>query len=76
MFWALLKQEKEYNRVDRDALWQVMHLYGVSGELLKAVRIFFVDSRACSRIGNKVSDWFSIKVDVYQGCVMLLWLLN
>ena len=31
---------KAYDRVERDALWQVLRLYGVGGKLLKAVQAF------------------------------------
>ena len=34
------------------------------------------DSIVCVRIGNQVSEWFSVKVEVRQGCVMSPWLLN
>ena len=46
IFWAFMDLEKAYDRVDRDALWQVLRLYGVGGKLLKAVQNFYVDSRA------------------------------
>ena len=57
--------EKVYDRVDRDPLWQVLRLYGVG-----------VDSRACVRIGNEVSEWLSVNVGVRQGCVMSPRLFN
>ena len=28
-FWAFMDLEKAYDRVDRDALWQLLRLYGV-----------------------------------------------
>ena len=34
-----------------------MELYGVGGKLLKAVQSFYVDSRACVRVGNYVSGF-------------------
>ena len=57
-------QEKAYDTVDRDALWQVLQLYGVGGKLLKAVQRFYVDSKECVRIGGEVSEWFSVNVGV------------
>ena len=72
MFRAFMDLEKAYDRVDRDSLWQILRLYGVGGELLKALQNFYVDSRACGKIRNKVSEWFSVNVGVRQGCVMSL----
>ena len=41
-----------------------MHgVYGVCGKLLKAVQIFDIDSRACVRVGNDVSEWFRLMLD-------------
>ena len=57
--------EKAYDRVDRDALWQVLRLYGVGGKLLKTVQSFYVNSRACVRIEHEVSEWFSVSVGVH-----------
>ena len=51
-------------------------MYGVGGKLLKAVQRFYVDSRACVRVGNEVSEWFPVNVGLRQGCVMSPWLFN
>ena len=37
---------------------------------------FFVDSRACVRVGNDVSGWFPVNVGLRQGSVMSPWLFN
>mgnify|MGYP000675205646 CR=1 FL=1 len=76
LFLAFMDLEKAYDRVDRDALWQVLRLYGVGDKLLKAVQSLYVDSKVCVRIGNKVNEWFSVNVRVRQGCVMSPWLFN
>ena len=41
---------------------------------MKAVQSFYVDSRACVRVGNDVSEWFPVNVGSRLGCVMSLWL--
>jgi hypothetical protein len=76
VFWAFMDLEKAYDRIDREALWRVLRLYGVGGHLLKAVQSFYADSRACVRVGSEVSDWFTVKVGLRQGCVMSPWLFN
>ena len=68
--------KKAYDRVDEDAMWQVLSLYGVGGQLLHAVQSFYGDSRAGVRIGNEVSEWFFVNVGVIKGCVMPPWLFN
>ena len=39
--------EKACDRVDREALWRMLTMYGIGGKLLSAVKRFYVDSRAC-----------------------------
>lgn len=76
IFWAFMDLEKAYDRIDRDALWVVLEGYGVGGKLLNGVKSFYVNSRACVRVGNCVSEWFDVRVGLRQGCVMSPWLFN
>ena len=54
--------EKAYDTIDRNGIWQMLRVYAVVGKLLKAVQSFYVDSRACVRVGNDVSEWFLVNV--------------
>ena len=38
--------------------------------LMKAVHSFYVNSMACVRVGNDVSERFPVNVGLKQGCVM------
>ena len=53
--------EKGYDRVDRDAMWIVLRLYGIGGRLLRGVMSLYVGSKACVRVGNEVSEWFPLR---------------
>ena len=66
-FWAFMDLEKAYDRVDREAMWRMLSIYGVGGKLLSAIKSFYVDSRACVRVGNKESDSFGVKVGSVRG---------
>ena len=47
--------EKGYNSVNREALWQVLRMYDVGGNLLSGIMIMHVDSLVCVRIkGNEI----------------------
>ena len=76
VYFAFLDLEKAYDRVDRDALWRVLRLYGIGGKLLEGVKSLYVNSSACVRVGNEVSECFPVKVGLRQGCVMSPWLFN
>ena len=43
---------------------------------MKAVQSFYVESRACVRVGNDVSEWFPLNVGLIHGCVRSPWLFN
>ena len=58
VFWAFADLEKAYDTIDRHRMSQMLRVYGVGGKLLKAVQSFYVDSRACVRVGNDVREWF------------------
>ena len=51
-------------------------MYGVGGRLLAAIQAFYKESEACVRVEGGMSEWFSVKVDLGQGCVMSPWLFN
>ena len=60
--------EKAYDAIDRYGMWQRLRVYGVAGKFLKAVHSFYVDIRACFRVGNDVSEWFPVNVGLYIKC--------
>ncbi len=60
--------EKAYDRVDREALWSVLKIYGVGGQLLKRIQAFYRD--ASVRVGGELSKSFAVEVGVCQGCVI------
>ena len=53
---------------------ECLRLYGIGGRLLRGVKSLYVDSKACVRVGNGVSEWFLVRVGLRQGCVMSPWL--
>ena len=61
VYFAFLDLEKVYDRVDRDAMWNVLRLYGIGGRLLRGVKSLYVGSKACVKVRNEVSEWFPRK---------------
>ena len=76
VFWAFMDLEKAHDSIDRYGMWQMQRVYRVGRNLLKAVQNFNVDGRACVRVGNYVSEWFSVNVGLRKGRVMSPWLFN
>ncbi len=73
---AFMDLEKAYNRVDREALWSVLKIYGVGRQLLKGMQAFYRETNASVRVGGEFSDSCAVEVGVRQGCVMSPWLFN
>ena len=76
VFWAFMDLVKAYYTIDRHGMWQMLKVYEVGGKLLKAVQSFYIESTACVRVGNDVSEWFPVNLGLRQGCVMSPWLFN
>ena len=39
-----------YDRINEEALWQVLRLYNVGGKLLSGINSMYTDSLACIRV--------------------------
>ena len=76
LYVAYMDLEKAYDRIDRDALWNVLRMYGVGGNILGAIQSFYDESEACVRVDREEGEWFNVKVGLRQGCVMSPWLFN
>ena len=76
LYVAYIDLEKAYDRVDREAMWRVLGMYGINGQLLKAVQSLYEKSEACVRVCRKEGEWFEVGVGLRQGCVMSPWLFN
>ncbi len=73
---AFMDLEKAYNRVARKALWNVLKIYGVGGQLMERIKASYREANACVKVDGELSDSFAVGVGVRQGCIMSLWLLN
>ncbi len=40
-----------------EALWSVLKIYGVGGQLLKGMQAFYREVNACVRVGGKYSEF-------------------
>ncbi len=54
LYATFMDLEKAYDRVDREAPWNVLRIYGVSGQLLKGILAFYREANACVRVGGEV----------------------
>ena len=50
VYVGFMGMEKGYDRVTREALWQVLRMYYVGGTLLKGIKSIYINSLACIRV--------------------------
>ena len=60
--------EKAYDRVNREALWQVLRMYDVGGKLLSGIKSMYVDSVTCVRVKEGETKCFRTESCVRKGC--------
>ena len=66
--------EYDYDRVNSEALWQVLRMYDVGGKLLNGIKSIYVNSLAYLRVKRGKNECFRINSGVRQGCIMFPWL--
>ena len=76
MYVAYIDLENAYDRVDREAVWCVLGMYGINGQLLKEVQSLYEKSEACVKVCREEGEWFEVGVGLRQRCVMSLWLFS
>ena len=64
MYVGFMDLEKAYDRVNREALWQVLRMYDVGGKLLNGIKSMYVNSLACVRVKGGESECFRINSDM------------
>ena len=50
MYMGFMDLKKAYDRINREALWQVLRMHDVDGKLLNGTRNMHVNSPACVRV--------------------------
>ncbi len=48
LLWIL----RRHDRIDREALWSLLKIYGVGGQLLKGIQEFYREANACVMVGG------------------------
>jgi hypothetical protein len=46
-----MELEKAYDRVDRQAMWEVLMMYCIGGKILSGLKSMYDESMVCVRIG-------------------------
>ena len=72
---ALLTTPKTLT-VDHKKLWKILKEMGIPDHLTCLPRNFYVGQEATVRTGHGTTDWFKIRKEVCQDCILSLCLFN
>ena len=76
LYVAFIDLEKAYDKVNKEALWQVLRVYDVGGNLFSDIKSIYINSLSCVRVKGGDSECFRINSCVKQKCIMSPWLFN
>ena len=68
--------KKAYDSVDRAALWKILESMGVPHKIVDLLKDLHDGTAACVKGFGRLSEWFSIKSGVRQGCIIAPLLFN
>ena len=67
VYVGFMHLEKAYDRVNREALWQILKMYDMGGKLLNGIKSMYVNSLSCVRVKGVESECFRIDSGVETG---------
>ena len=69
-FLAFIDVQKAYDTVWREGVWRRMDEIGICGRMKRVLWGLYDDVRSSVRIGDRLTETFSIDLGVRQGCVL------
>ncbi len=64
LYVVFMDLEKENGKVDREALWKALKIYGVGGEQMEGMKAFYREANACVKVDRELNDRFPVEVGV------------
>ncbi|CAF4930862.1 unnamed protein product [Rotaria magnacalcarata] len=76
LFMLFIDIMKAYDSVDRALLWNICRHYGLTGKIVRILKLLYHDTKAQVRINGELSDIFNINSEVQQGGIPSCILFN
>ena len=67
LFACFIDFEKAFDRVPRELLISKLQKCGINGHFLRVLQSMYKNNKACIKLGNKITETFSINIAVKQG---------
>ena len=76
LYLTFIDYKKAFDSVRHSKLWAVLTGMGVSSSIVNILRKLYSGQQAAVRVEGELTEWFSIKKGVRQGCLMSPMLFN
>ena len=62
--------EKAFDSLHRESLWRILRHYGIPQKMVNVIKILYTDVQCQVACNSHMSDSFSVKSGVKQGCIL------
>ena len=70
LYATFIDLEKAFGSVHRESLWRILRHYGIPSKIVNIIRMLYSDFKAKVICGPQLSENFSLKTGVKQGCIL------
>ena len=76
IYICFIDYAKAFDCVYHNKLWKILREMGIPDHLTCLLRNLYAGQEATVRTGHGTMDWFQIRKEVCQGCILSSWLFN
>ena len=76
IYFCFIDYAKAFDCVDHNKLWKILQEMGIPDHLTCLLRNLYAGQEATVRTGHGTTDWFQIRKEVCQGCILSPCLFN
>ena len=70
IYFGFIDYVKTFDCVDHNKLWKILQEMGIPDHLTCLLRNLYAGQEATVRTGHGTTDWFKIRKEVHQGCIL------
>ena len=74
--FCFIDYAKDFDCVDHNELWKILKDTGIPDHLICLLRNLYAGQEATVRTGHGTTDWFQIRKEIRQGCILSPCLFN
>ena len=76
IYFCFIDYAKDFDCVDHHKLWKILKEMGTPDHPTCLLRNLYACQEATVRTGHETTDWFQVRKELYQGCILSPCLFN